>query len=101
MVIEIKEVFKMNIKWGFLRETDAKAKKAGKDIDTGLHRTGLEVYLKVIFPKIDDWIHDKALGIINGTRYKSRLFSEKLLSDKFPVLSYADLYLYLFQPLKP
>ena len=80
MVIEIKEVFKMNIKWGFLRETDAKAKKAGKDIDTGLHRTGLEVYLKVIFPKIDDWIHDKALGIVNGTPYRNRpdYRSEKL-----------------------
>jgi hypothetical protein len=38
-------------KWGFLRETSELAKKAGKDKDTGLHRTGLEDYLKVIFPQ--------------------------------------------------
>ena len=48
------------------------AKKAGIDKDTGLHRTGLEDYLKVIFPKIDDWIHDKALGIVNGINYRCR-----------------------------
>ena len=70
----------MKSKWGFLRETGAMAKKAGIDKDTGLHRTGLEDYLKVIFPKIDDWIHDKALGMVNGTLYRSRpdYRSEKL-----------------------
>ena len=62
----------MNKKWGFLRETDAMAKKAGVDKDTGLHRTGLEDYLKVIFPKTDDWIHDKMLGKINDILYRSR-----------------------------
>ncbi len=67
-------------KWGFLRETAELAKKAGKDKDTGLHRTGLEDYLKVIFPKINDWIHDKALGEVDGKVYKSRpdYRSEKL-----------------------
>ena len=80
MVIEIKEIYKMKNKWGFLRETDTKAKEAGIDKDTGLHRTGLEDYLKVIFPKIDDWIHDKPLGMVNDTLYKSRpdYRSEKL-----------------------
>jgi len=48
-------------KWGFLRETKNLADKAGKDKDTGLHRTGLEGYLKVIFSEIDDWVHDKVL----------------------------------------
>jgi len=48
-------------KWGFLRETKNMADKAGKDKDTGLHRTGLEEYLKVIFPEIDDWVHDKVI----------------------------------------
>lgn len=62
----------MRNKWGFLRETDALAKKAGVDKDTGVHRTGLEEYLNVIFPKIDDWIHDKTLGMVNGTLYRSR-----------------------------
>lgn len=50
-------------KWGFLRETQDQAKKAGIDKDTGLPRTGLEIYLKVIFPEIpaDEWIHDKPI----------------------------------------
>jgi hypothetical protein len=61
-------------KWGFLRETNAMAAKAGNDKDTGLHRTGLEDYLKVIFPKIDDWVHDKAIeGLsVNGKKCKIR-----------------------------
>ena len=59
-------------KWGFLRETAELAKKAGKDKDTGVHRTGLEDYLKVIFPEISDWIHDKTLGEVNGIKYSSR-----------------------------
>ena len=69
-----------NRKWGFLRETTAKAKKAGIDKSTGLHRNGLEEYLQVIFPKIDDWIHDKAIGEVNGIRHRKRpdYRSEKL-----------------------
>jgi hypothetical protein len=59
-------------KWGFLRETVELAKKSGTDKDTGLHRTGLEDYLKIIFPKVNDWIHDKALGEVNGKVYRSR-----------------------------
>lgn len=51
-------------KWGFLRETTEAAIKAGIDRGTGLHRTGLNEYLKVIFPDIDDWVHDKALGLL-------------------------------------
>lgn len=46
-------------KWGFLRETTEQAKKAGIDKDTGLHRTGLDEYLKAIFPDVSDWVHDK------------------------------------------
>lgn len=59
-------------KWGFLRETAELAKKSGTDKDTGLHRTGLEEYLKIIFPTINDWIHDKTLGEVNGNVYRSR-----------------------------
>jgi len=59
-------------KFGFLRETAVLAKAAGIDKDTGLHRTGLENYLKIIFPNVNDWIHDKALGEVNGVKYKSR-----------------------------
>src|SRR5665213_84570 len=80
LLIKIKEMFTMEKRWGFLRETDALAKMAGIDKDTGLHRTGLESYLKIIFPQIDDWIHDKALGIVNNTLHRSRpaYRSEKL-----------------------
>ena len=67
----MKEEYSMN-NWGFLRETNALAKKAGVDRDTGHHRTGLEDYLKVIFPQTNDWIHDKALGMVNGINYRSR-----------------------------
>jgi hypothetical protein len=62
----------MKTKWGFLRETNALAKQAGIDKDTGIHRTGLEEYLKVIFPNINDWIHDKTIGLKNGIQYRSR-----------------------------
>lgn len=53
-----------NIKWGFLRETCIDAEKAGIDKDTGLHRTGLEDYLAVIFPDVHDWIHDKTVDTL-------------------------------------
>lgn len=70
----------INSKWGFLRETRALALKSGKDLDTGLHRTGLDEYLNFIFPEVHDWVHDKALGKINGKLYRSRpdYRSEKL-----------------------
>ncbi len=75
-----KLLFKMNNKWGFLRETSVQAKGAGLDKDTGLHRTGLEDYLKIIFPNVDDWVHDKALGLVDGKLCRSRpdYRSEKL-----------------------
>ncbi len=62
----------MNNKWGFLRETSEQAKKAGIDKDTGIHRTGLDEYLKLIFPTTNDWIHDKMIGKVDGTLYRSR-----------------------------
>ena len=34
-----------NRKWGFLRETSEKAKLAGIDKGTGLHRSGIDEYL--------------------------------------------------------
>ena len=59
-------------KWGFLRETKALAQNAGIDKDTGLNRTGLEEYLEVIFPEVNDWIHDKAIGKVNGVVSRKR-----------------------------
>ncbi|MGI5059017.1 hypothetical protein [Treponema pectinovorum] len=62
----------MNKIWGFLRETTELAKKAGIDKDTGLIRTGLDEYLKIIFPETKDLLHDKAFGEYNGQKYKIR-----------------------------
>ena len=53
---------KTKSKWGFLRETKEKAQKAGIDADTGMHRNGLDEYLAVIFPSVNDWIHDKGFA---------------------------------------
>ena len=58
-------------KWGFVRETKEKAAKAGIDKDTGLHRTGLEEYLAVIFPG-SEWIHDERFVDKKGVKYRIR-----------------------------
>lgn len=71
----------MKNKWGFLRETTESATVSGIDKYIGLHRTGLDEYLRVIFPKINDWVHDKSLGVlVDGKSYRSRpdYRSEKL-----------------------
>lgn len=68
-------------KWGYLRETKEDALKAGMDKKYNIGRTGLEEYLKVIFPDVDDWVHDKTTGIIlDGKKYQGRpdYRSEKL-----------------------
>lgn len=57
--------------WGYLREDAEDAKKAAVDKLTGLHRTSLLDYLKVIFPGIseNEWIHDKTTGLMwNGKK---------------------------------
>lgn len=57
--------------FGFIRETSEKAEQSGVDKTTGICRTGLEKYLEVIYPDYK-WIHDKALGNINGVSYRTR-----------------------------
>lgn len=64
--------YKSNHKWGFLRETQKSAIKAGIDEATGIHRTALSDYLSVIFPDTTDWIHDKQIGEINGKKLTTR-----------------------------
>ena len=61
-------------KFGFLRETKELAIKAGIDTATGLHRTGLEEYLQIIFPNINDWVHDKTIPVelTNGKKCLKR-----------------------------
>lgn len=60
------------VKYGFLRETSELAQKSGRDRETGIHRTGLDEYLRIIFPDVDDWMHDKAIGFINGAYCRKR-----------------------------
>lgn len=55
------EVLSMSEIWGYLREDAASVSKAGVDKATGLHRTSLKEYLRVIFPDTDDWVHNKCL----------------------------------------
>ena len=59
------------MEFGFVRETKQKASEAGVDI-TGVVRTGLDTYLKFIFPGVKDWIHDKAFpGMRTRPDYRS------------------------------
>lgn len=67
--------------WGFLRETNEAAMKAGIDKATGLPRTGLEDYLAVIFPNVKDWEHDKPILDAAGKmilRYRPDYWSKSL-----------------------
>lgn len=77
-------------KWGYLRETRVAARKAGVDPDTGLHRTGLEDYLQVIFPDTTDWIHDKPIGHGSRKRPDYRSESLKLIVEFDGVQHYAN-----------
>lgn len=67
-------------KWGFLRENEKKAKEEGVAPLTGLHRTGLDRYLQVIYHNVSDWIHDKSIQKLNGEKcgYRPDYRSETL-----------------------
>ena len=62
------------IKLGFLRETQEEAIKEGTDKEQNIERTGLEIYLKIIFPEVNDWIHDQTVPNLmnNGKKNKFR-----------------------------
>lgn len=61
------------MKCGYLRETEDLAQKAGIDPVTKLPRTGLETYLKAIFPNVVDWEHDKCFPFkVNGKSCRKR-----------------------------
>lgn len=60
-------------KLGFLRETQEEAIKAGVDKDQNIERTGLEIYLKIIFPEINDWVHDQTVPNLTNNGKKSKI----------------------------
>lgn len=83
---EIREIAEKS-RWGFLRETDELAKKAGIDNDTGLFRTGLPTYLKEIYPRVTDWVHDKVIphsGRLLRPDYRSETLKMIIEFDGFP-----------------
>ena len=55
----------MSNNYGYVRETQEAANKDLIDPDTGLCRTGLDIYLNAIFPN-STWIHDKVIKDSNG-----------------------------------
>ena len=61
-----------DLEFGFLREDTRRANFKGSDDIYHIKRTGLEVYLGAIFPNVNDWIHDEAIGDINGVKYRYR-----------------------------
>ncbi len=91
---EIKEYYQSiskNEKWGYLRENTKSANKDGIDIETGLHRTGLEEYLKVIYPSTNDWILNKTIkGSGLRTRPDYRSESLKIIIEFDGTLHYKD-----------
>lgn len=46
------------MEFGFVRETEKRA--LNEDTETRIIKTGLDAYLKYIFPQTSDWVHDKA-----------------------------------------
>lgn len=90
--IQFEELVK-NTQWGFLREDQEDADKAGVDEDTGLHRTSLLDYLNIIYPQITDWVHDKTIpGSKRKFKPDYRSESLKLIVefDGFPHYQYPD-----------
>lgn len=71
--------------YGFLREDDISAKKAGIDNKTGICRTGLNKYLSIIFPKIKDWQHNKSFGVTKSGEISRRRPDYMSVSNKIIV----------------
>ncbi len=80
-------------KWGFLRETQEIADRDGRD-PSGLPRTGLDTYLRAIFPTVDDWVHNRTItgaeGAAKGKRPDYRSETLKLIIEFDGVQHYTD-----------
>lgn len=73
------------VEFGFVRETEELARKEGIDVETGVSRTGLDTYLKYIFPNINDWIHDKTFpGMRTRPDYRNDTFKLVVEFDGLP-----------------
>lgn len=80
------------MEFGFVRETEQEAVEAGKDI-TGIVRTGLDTYLKCIFPDVNDWIHDRAFpGMRIRPDYRSDFLKIVVEFDGLPHFQSKEIY---------
>ncbi len=79
--------------WGFLRETQEMADREGRDPSGGC-RTGLDTYLKAIFPDVNDWVHNRVIkgvvGMAKGKRPDYRSEMLKLIIEFDGVQHYTD-----------
>ena len=57
----------MTNKWGYLREHSEEASKLRKNPNNKLHKTGLNEYLKVIFPN-RNFVHDTKVEGVDGRK---------------------------------
>lgn len=65
------------VKYGYLRESKEDVQKSYTDPTTGICRTSLDEYLNVIFPNINDWIHNKCIPNV-GKLYRPDYRSESI-----------------------
>lgn len=81
------------MEFGFVRETEEKAIEAGNDI-TGVPRTGLDTYLKYIFPDVNDWVHDRQFPCMRvRPDYRSDLLKMVVEFDGLPHFQNRDVYI--------
>lgn len=57
---------------GYIREDREKALKVGLDEDFKIKRSGLEEYLEIIFPNVNDWIHNKNMKDVDSSLGRKR-----------------------------
>ena len=72
--------------YGYLRETKESAIKAGVNKVNNIPRTGLDEYLSIIFPNVNDWTHDKTVckGCRNRPDYRSEELKTIIEFDGLP-----------------
>lgn len=80
------------MEFGFVRETEKQA--LNEDTETRIIKTGLDVYLKYIFPQTSDWVHDKAFPNMRiRPDYRSDTLKLIVEFDGLPHFTSRDVYL--------
>lgn len=80
------------MEFGFVRETEKQA--LNEDTETRIIKTGLDTYLKYIFPQTSDWVHDKAFPNMRiRPDYRSDTLKLIVEFDGLPHFTSRDTYL--------